>query len=76
MDARQRGQCFGANQRRITRQDDGKFGASGKRAPRNEHGVAGAALGLLQTVRTPSFHTGDLFGLMADDGDHGRGLSG
>ena len=61
---------FGADERGVTGKDDDVFGVADG-AFRNEHGVAGAVLRLLQD----GFDIerldggGNLFGLMADDGD-------
>lgn len=61
---------FGADERRITREDDDVFGVSDG-AFGNEHGVAGAVLGLLENgFDFEGFDGGgNLFGLVADDGD-------
>ena len=70
--ARQRGERFRADQRRIARQQDGELRARGNRAPRHQHRVARAALRLLQHCLHAQRRDrgGHILGLMAHDRDN------
>ena len=72
VDARQRCQRLGADQRGVSRQHDHVFRAFRKSAPRDEHGVTGALLRLLQDGADAQRldDRRDLLGLMANHGDN------